>query len=84
MTLIQDVNAEELARLFHLYHEILASDFDCEADCSPSWEETPEKERKRLTAAARLALDELKSLPGKVAPSPKKYFAKPGEAEWGC
>ena len=84
MTLIQEVGPEELAKLFHLYTQMLACDFDCQPDGSPAWEETPEKERKRLTAAARLALDELKSLPGKAPSAPRKYFAKPGEAEWGC
>jgi hypothetical protein len=84
MTLIQEVGPEELARLFHLYHEMLAGDFNCQPDGSPAWEETPENERKRLTAAARLALDELKSRPGKAESATKKYFAKAGDAEWGC
>lgn len=34
-------------------------------------------------AAARLALLELRSITTEVEES-KRYFAKPGEAEWGC
>lgn len=77
---IQEVEAEQLAKLFHQYHEMLAADFDCEAECSPEWEQTPPNRRKLLVAAARLALDELAC----TEDPPRKYFAKPGEAEWGC
>jgi len=35
-----------------------------------------------LIAAARLALLEVEVLP-RETPS-RRYFAKPGEAEWGC
>jgi hypothetical protein len=81
--MIQDVNAEQLARIFHHYHEALAH--DCESDqveASSAWERAPQSERKLMGAAARLALLEL-SAP--VAPEnpERKYYAKPGDAEWG-
>jgi len=82
---IQDVSAEQLAKLFHHYREALAHDFDCQATDEPtsSWDKTPHQERKLMIAAARLALMEISttSNPDYVA---RKYFAKPGEADWGC
>jgi len=85
MSLIQDVSPEELAKLFHHYQEALAGDFDCQPEkaCAPSWDQTPPTERKLRIAAVRMALLEL------AATSPgdgrnREYYAKPGEAEWGC
>ena len=54
----------------------------CKDDPGASWEATPENERKVMIAAARLTLLELIS-PHEVKPN-SSYFAKPGEAEWGC
>jgi hypothetical protein len=84
MPTIQDIPAERLAKLFHHYHEALAQDgsADREADNSTSWESTPLDERKRMVAAARLAILEL-SAPPPDFPA-RKYFATPGEADWGC
>jgi hypothetical protein len=82
---IQHVSAEELAKLFHHYRGALAHDFDCsngEAGTS-AWDRTPEQERKLMVAAARLALLELATVPEQPNPS-RPYFAKPGEADWGC
>ena len=42
-----------------------------------------EQEKNRLVAAARLALLELSAEFAHAAKS-QRYFAKPGEAEWGC
>jgi len=88
MSTIQDVAAEDLARLFHHYRQALAHDCDSHENeneneqRSSSWERTPPTERKLMVAAARLALLELSTTP---APSPgRKYYAKPGEADWGC
>lgn len=82
---IQSVSAEDLAKLFHQYHEMLAPDFDCQPQSSPAWEQTPQNQRRLMVAAARLALDELACTNGTIAPDPdRRYFAKPGEAEWGC
>ena len=43
----------------------------------------PQRERSRLVAAARLTLLESMSTVGKKKHG-WRYFAKPGEAEWGC
>jgi len=81
---IKEVSPEQLARLFHHYREALAPDFGCAAASGfESWGEVPPNERGRMVAAARLALLELDS----AVPEPdcfQRYFAKPGEAEWGC
>jgi hypothetical protein len=106
---IQDVSAEELAKLFHHYHGALAHDFDCRCgeektpepaqDLSPTsslsttsasfstWDHTPPHERKLMVAAVRLALLELATAPPMAEDREhfaKPYFAKPGEADWGC
>jgi hypothetical protein len=81
---IQEVSAEQLAELFHHYHQALASDFGCNAEHNPqSWNDMTSQERNRMTAAARLALIELESI-NEQRHNQKHYFAKPGEAEWGC
>jgi hypothetical protein len=84
MSTIQDVSAEQLAKLFHHYQEALAHDSDRHesGEESSSWDRTPQNERKLMVAAARLALLELATTPAE--PSSRKYYAKPGEAEWGC
>jgi len=43
----------------------------------------PQQEKNRLVAAARLALMDLAST-AKEREDSRRYFAKPGEAEWGC
>ena len=81
---IHDVSAHQLAELFHHYHQALAPDFGCSHNATPeSWEQVPPQEKSRLVAAARLALLELASTNGEATQT-KQYFAKPGEAEWGC
>jgi hypothetical protein len=82
---IQDVSAEQLAKLFHHYRGALAHDFDCHngEEASSSWDRTPQSERKLMVAAARLALLELATSPAQ-AQVDRPYFAKPGEADWGC
>lgn len=82
MSTIQDVSAEELARLLHHYREALAHDSDDQGGGS-SWDRTPQNERKVMVAAARLALLELSAAPARPSVD-RKYFAKPGEADWGC
>jgi hypothetical protein len=89
MSMIQDVNAEELARIFHHYQEALSQDNETHATQAPdvesasSWDRTPQTERKRMVAAARLTLLELSTTPAPANPG-RKYFAKHGEADWGC
>jgi hypothetical protein len=83
MSMFQDVNAEQLAKLFHHYHEALAHDCDSQnGEGASSWERAPQNERKLMVAAARLTLLELSTPPAPPSPE-RKYYAKPGEAEWG-
>jgi len=82
---IQEVSAEELAKLFHHYQGALFEDFGAmhkEGTPQP-WEQMPQNERKLMVAAARLALLELGAT-AKPTPVDRRYFAKPGEANWGC
>jgi len=82
MTMFQDVDAEQLARLYYHYHEALAPESEKQAnDKSSTWESTPQPERRRMVAAARLALLELAA---PAVPKKRKYYATPGEADWGC
>jgi hypothetical protein len=74
---IQEVVPEQLAELFHHYHQALAPE-RCE-----TWDDVPAPERHRLVAAARLALLELATAATQHEQA-RRYFAKPGEAEWGC
>ena len=79
---IHEVSAEQLAELFHHYHQALAPDFGSPGTAgAEAWEEMPQQEKNRLIAAARLAVLELTS---NGQEDSKRYFAKPGEAEWGC
>ena len=43
----------------------------------------PTDERRRVVAAARLAILELETN-ARMEDDSRRYFAKPGEAEWGC
>lgn len=84
MQTLQEVNAEQLARVFHHYKEALTHDCVPEKDQdSTTWDCTPQSKRKLMVAAARLTLLELSTTPESRSPG-RKYFAKPGEAEWGC
>ena len=79
---IQEVPVERFAQLFHYYHQALANDSGSGAivRTNDAWADVPPTEKSRMIAAARLALLELTP----VERPPKAYFAKPGEAEWGC
>ena len=80
---IQEVAPEQLAQLFHHYHQALMADSTGSSDAHPeSWEQVPQQEKKRLVSAARLTLLELSTT--KKEEGSRRYFAKPGEAEWGC
>jgi hypothetical protein len=82
MSWVQEISAENLAKLLHFYQQALATDchdhLDNEQKC---WERMPAEERKTLVAAARLSLLDLGADP---LPKAKPYFAEPGQAEWGC
>jgi hypothetical protein len=84
MSTIQDISAERLAKVFHHYREALAQGINGrETEEESSWDRAPQHERKLMVAAARLALLELTTNAAAVTPN-RKYFAKPGEADWGC
>jgi hypothetical protein len=81
---IHELAPEQLAQLFHHYHHALAPDFCCgERVSSETWDQVPAQEKNRLVAAARLALLELSAIAREEEDS-RRYFAKPGNAEWGC
>lgn len=81
---IEEVSVERFAQLFHHYHQALSDD-SCAAahqrTCD-AWADVPPTEKKRLITAARLALLEVEVTPSEH--QSRRYFAKPGEAEWGC
>jgi hypothetical protein len=81
---IQEVSAERFAQLFHHYHQALADDSGDSANLrtKDAWENVPPAEKSKLIAAARLALLEVELVPSER--QSRRYFAKPGEAEWGC
>jgi hypothetical protein len=81
---IQEVSAEQLAERFHHYDHALRAyrDRTGKPDAE-AWEEISDQEKSRLVAAARLTLLDLTSTPGERQ-NARRYFAKPGEAEWGC
>jgi hypothetical protein len=81
---INEVAPEQLAELFHHYHQALTPEMSGKgSEGRGSWLEVPQPEKSRLVAAARLALLELESMTSDRAKS-RQYFAQPGEAEWGC
>ncbi len=80
---IQEVSAERFAELFHQYQHALARDTSSNSGShsSEDWADVPPSEKNLMIAAARLALLEVELLPERES---RRYFAKPGEAEWGC
>lgn len=72
----QEVFIQQFARLFHYYNDALTAERH-EAHVSDASDE-----QHRLFAAARLAIEDLQSRPREDGH--RRYFAKPGEAEWGC
>ncbi|MFZ1915995.1 MAG: hypothetical protein WAU58_00355 [Terriglobales bacterium] len=81
---IQEVSAERFAQLFHQYQHALANDFNGSSSVHSTdvWADVPPSEKSLMIAAARLALLEVELLPSER--QSRRYFAKPGEAEWGC
>jgi len=78
---IEEVPAERLREFFHYYRRALEV-FGKQSERG-SWRETAEPEKDRFVAAARLTLLEFDLTSNKSAKS-RRYFAEPGEAEWGC
>src|SRR5271157_708032 len=79
----QEVFVQQFAELFHHYRESLSPEAERSQTQFGSWNSVPSDERNRLVAAARLAILELETNARLEADS-RRYFAKPGEAEWGC
>jgi len=81
---VSEVAPERLAELFHHYQQALAPDVAGNgSEGHGTWKEISPQVKSRLVSAARLALLELQSMTSERAAS-RKYFAQPGEAEWGC
>lgn len=78
-----EVAPERLAELFHRYQRALLPEGSENGGEGHAWQEIPQPRKMRLVAAARLALLELESMASERARS-QQYFARPGEAEWGC
>ena len=84
MTLMstQEAFVRQFAKLFVHYQEALTlTKLDsAEMNLEP-WQDMPQVERERLVAAARLALLELEA---DDRSDSRRWYARPGEAEWGC
>ncbi len=76
----QEVFVQQFARLFDHYQEALSPEAEQE---NATWTSVPPDEQRRLVAAARLAILELEA-GAHTEDNSRRYFAKPGEAEWGC
>jgi hypothetical protein len=76
----QEQFVQQFTRLFEHYTQALTSDPQDEAKVERP---TTSDNDNRLVAAARLAILELETN-AKMERNARKYFAKPGEAEWGC
>jgi len=80
----EEVFVQQFAKLFVHYRDALTLHADSSRIMNPhEWNELPTLERERMVAAARLALIEIESAEPTEADS-SRYYAKPGEAEWGC
>jgi hypothetical protein len=80
----QEVFVQQFARLFDHYRVALSPTEEPSPEMQlGNWNAIPAEERNRMVAAARLALLELETT-GRMEDDSRRYFAKPGEAEWGC
>jgi len=80
----QEMSFEQLARLFDQYRKAL--DAATESPLGPdqkSWKAVASEQLLRMEAEARVALREL-GLSPETEPDDRRYYAKPGQAEWGC
>lgn len=80
----KEVSVERFAQLFHHYHQALSDDPGSTAylRICDAWANVPPAGKNRLITAARLALLEVEAVP--TERQSRRYFAKPGQAEWGC
>lgn len=80
----QEVFVQQFARLFHHYQEALSpASQDGREPQTQNWNSVNPDDRNRLMAAARLAILEMETN-SLLEENSRQYFAKPGEAEWGC
>jgi len=80
----EEVFVQHFAKLFVHYRDALTPDQSSLTETQPQeLNQLSGAARDRMVAAARLALMEIESTnAGQTDRS--RYFAKPGEAEWGC
>jgi hypothetical protein len=78
----EEVFVQQFAKLFVHYRDALTLDSATGRQIG-EWNDIPDAERERMVAAARLALIEIEST-GKSHEDSRRYYAKPGSAEWGC
>lgn len=76
----QEEFVQQFTRLFNHYTEALSPAASHEDSLK---DPDTQEDSHRLVAAARLAILELEMNAPMQAHS-RRYFAKPGEAEWGC
>ena len=76
----QEQFVQQFIRLFKHYTEALSPAVSREDRLKGP---DPREDRNRLVAAARLAILELETN-ALIQADSRRYFAKPGEAEWGC
>lgn len=80
----QEVFVQQFAQLFQHYENALLPEGPSANDSAcASWKGVSASEKNRLVAAARLAILELETNANLGSPG-QRYFATPGEAEWGC
>ncbi len=80
----EEVFVEQFAKLFVHYRDALSMSGRSENGKELNQlNEVPAAERDRMVAAGRLALLEIESKSREHDDS-RRYYAKPGEAEWGC
>ncbi len=78
---IEEVAPERLAELIRRYHQAL--EVSGKGSESVSWNEVATPDKNRFVAAAHLMLLQPHSNKNEL-PKPHRYFADPGNAEWGC
>ena len=80
----EEVFVQQFAKLFVHYRDALTPVSGSALDKQLHvWNDLPRAERNRMVAAARLALLEIETT-SKMEDDSRRYYAKPGEAEWGC
>jgi hypothetical protein len=79
---LQEKFVQDFERLLVQYQQALSTDDDQALPKTSRFPENPSQtERKRLVSAARLALLDLES---REQGDSAKWYARPGEADWGC